>query len=238
MFEAICITGEERKGFFEKEEIREKEISFDREEVLVREVTVKTKKGKIRRKTAKKLEKIYGNKENIYTSVDGIKHIEKNKNNERLMNYLPSVAFRKWANLNGISLADEEFALVVGEGDSKEKEKIFKIAACVKLMTIYGCSDSSLQEEILEKTGLSAKLSDGEIKERAVIYTGDGLAFFDGKTGSRAYDLFVELPSAMKEYSHLPMERVLENALKRADGEKHLKKNKLKIGGFYREQVQ
>ncbi len=239
MFKVLCITGEEGKvSLFSKNDIFKKETSFQREQIYISEVTVKTRKGKVRKKTLKKLEKLCENEENVYTNLDSIKHLEKNKNNARVMNCLPSVALKKWANMNGISLSDEQFALVVGDLFEEEKKKIYKIASCVKLMTIYNCNDAAFADELLEKTGLCAKLSDEEIKEDVVIYTKDSLAFEDRRTGSRVYDVRLEALAEMKEYSYLPAERILENYIKSGDGEKIFKKNKFKISGFYRENSQ
>lgn len=238
MFEVMCISCESsEKRVFVKDEIKQKEIKFENEEILIRHLTVTCKRGKIKRKTLRKLEKITANEENVYTDSDSIKHLEKNKNNERVINHLPTASFKKWANLCGTSLSDTQFALVTENPDKAEKERIFKIASLVKLLNIYNCKDKNLADEILEKTGLCVTMADGIPFESVVIHTKDSLVFEDKRLGEKVYDLSIELPKKMKEFKNLPMERILENALKCERGEKIFKKNKLKIGSFYRQKT-
>ncbi len=235
MFKVLCITAKEgENGFFIKDDFIRDEIIFEKNEILAEVVTLKTRKGKIKKKNIKKLEKLCEKEENIYTSIDSIKKFEKNKNNRKVINYLPLVSFKKWANINAVSLSDEEFAMVVGELDDEEKSLIIKIASLVKLLTIYNCKDESLSDEIMEKTGLCVKFSKEEIKENIVIYTKESLVIENRVTGEKIHDIRVSLPNEMKNYEELPMERILENSLKNENAEKIFKKNKLKIGGFYR----
>ena len=238
MFRVLCIVGKEGKtGLFGKCDISQQEIVFKNEGIVINELTVVTKKGKIKHKAMKKIRKIAESEENVYTDIEGIKGLEKNKNNGRVINYLAGVSFKKWANVNGFSLSEEPFAIVMGESDDEEKERIFKIAFLMKLVTIYNCKDKALADEILEKTGLCVKISDGEATENAIIYTGESLSFCNRVQRERVYDIRIDVPDRMKEYNHLPMERILENSLKNNDAEKVLKRNKLKISGFYREKI-